>query len=1024
MKQGLIRFSRWTTLWVVLGIIVSPLTPALSHDPDHTTSVAQQDGGGKGGSQGSPETPKWATDQWAVELQPGVSPDQFAKANGYEFLGQIANLPNMYLFRVPQTDTRLDRAGQTFTSLTRSSSVVWFEQQIARQQSKRPIPGDPGLANQWHLINSGQGGGTPGEDANLAGAWNLGYDGTGVILGMVDDGMDITHPDLAPNYNANASYDYNFNDHDPSHTLAGDAHGTSTAGVAGGNDDGSAGSCGVGAAFNAQLAGLRLISAATTDAQEANAMADALATTPGVVQISSNSWGPSDSGNVLEGPGPLTIAAFQNQTTNGRGGRGTIFVWAGGNGGNGDDSGADGYANSRYTISVAATTNTGIRSSYSESGSDHIVNAPSNGGTLGIYTTDRQGSAGYNAGNCTPSFGGTSSAAPLVAGIVALMLQANPNLTWRDVQHILINTAERNDPSNSSWLINGANRYYSHYYGFGRVDAAAAVVASANWTNMPPAISQTSGTINVNAAIPDNNLTGVSSTFTVTNSNIARLEHVEVLFNATHTYRGDLQVILTSPRGTVSQLIGSRGADSGDNFVNWTFMSVHFWDEDPNGTWTFTVRDTAAVDTGTFGSWQLTLYGTQDTDTLAVFNPATSQANLVETLQDSPATTTYNAYTTGAPAAALNGRWVMGDWNADGIKTPGVYATNGVFYTTNTLGPSATWTGTWFGLFNRPPVAGRFNAAIPNDCIGVVDNANFPPYGTAYALYFTCNLAGGAPALSFQWLSVLLPDSQGHTGAPQFVAGDYNADGVDSIAIRRTAYVAFTNVPPTTLESAFNLAQYFGTPSANDYGAFVAGDWNRDNVDSFGLYYQNGYFYRRNDLNWNSGIYQLQRISNLIGASGIQVTSWRNGSATGFSAGETLSVTPDSTPAPAITLVHHLIESDDALVARTGKWASQVTNTASGGGYLYSSGSLKDVLTLEFEGNSLEVYYLQGPSLGSFTIVVDDVAVRTVISTSSTTVFNARSVVNYLTPGPHTLKIVPAGGVVAIDAFDVTIQNQ
>ena len=111
-------------------------------------------------------------------------------------------------------------------------------------------------------------------------------------------------------------------------------------------------------------------------------------------------------------------------------------------------------------------------------------------------------------------------------------------------------------------------------------------------------------------------------------------------------------------------------------------------------------------------------------------------------------------------------------------------------------------------------------------------------------------------------------------------------------------------------------------------------------------------------------------------------------------------------------------------MTRTGNWGYQAAQSASSGGYLYSSGSLDDALTLEFEGTSLEVIYLQGPSLGTFTIVVDDVAVRTVIATSSEPVFDVRSVVNYLDPGSHTLQIIPAGGVIAIDAFDATINAE
>jgi subtilisin-like proprotein convertase family protein len=642
MKAG-----RWLALLLIFALVFSPTFSAYSNDNSQLSSKPQQDGG-RGTPQSQPV--KQITDQWAVELTSSTNPDVFAQANGYVNLGQIANLPNVYLFRVPTTDTKVQAAQATTTTLSSSASVVWFEQQVSKQQEKRPVPTDPGLASQWHLINTGQGGGTAGQDANLTGAWNAGYDGTGVLIGVVDDGLDTTHPDIAPNYNANASYDYNFGDNDPNHTFAGDGHGTAAAGVAMANDDAGAGSCGVGAAYNAQVAGLRLISAGTTDAQEANAMADALATTPGVVQISSNSWGPSDNGQVLEAPGPLTLAAFQAQTTSGRGGRGTIFVWAGGNGGDDDNAGADGYASSRYTISVAATTNTGVRSWYSEPGSAHIVNAPSNGGSLGIQTTDRQGAAGYTGTNCTPSFGGTSSAAPLVSGVVALMLDANPNLTWRDVQHILVNTAERNDPANASWLTNAAGHDYSLFYGFGRVDAAAAAAAAATWVNVPAVATFDSGTQTANVAIPDNNATGVTRTFTVTTANINRLEHVELVFNATHPYRGDIVVTLTSPSGTVSQLMGARN-DPGDNYVNWRFMSVHFWDEDPNGLWTIRVSDVAAPDAGTFGSWRLQLYGTQQTsgDTLATFNTSTNAANLMTSIQDLPPLPSYTVFANRAP---------------------------------------------------------------------------------------------------------------------------------------------------------------------------------------------------------------------------------------------------------------------------------------------------------------------------------------------------------------------------------------
>lgn len=260
---------------------------------------------------------------------------------------------------------------------------------------------------------------------------------------------------------------------------------------------------------------------------------------------------------------------------------------------------------------------------------------------------------------------------------------------------------------------------------------------------------------------------------------------------------------------------------------------------------------------------------------LALFRSDLNVTSQLNTLQDAPPFSAYNTFTLNPPPVGDNGKWVMGDWNGDGLKTPGMYATNGVFYITNQSGGTgSTWIGTWFGLYGRPPVVGRFSN-LPNDCLGVMDSAYLPPYGTAFALYFTCNMNGGAPPLSFQWISVVLPDPL-FSGIHQFAAGDFDGDGLDSIAVRRGAYIAFTNVAPSMGHAAYNLAQYWGVPpdTAGDEGVFVVGDWNLNGLDSFGVFYQNGYFYRRDDLQWNTGIYTLQRIGHPIGAP-VTATSWQ-----------------------------------------------------------------------------------------------------------------------------------------------------
>jgi hypothetical protein len=135
-------------------------------------------------------------------------------------------------------------------------------------------------------------------------------------------------------------------------------------------------------------------------------------------------------------------------------------------------------------------------------------------------------------------------------------------------------------------------------------------------------------------------------------------------------------------------------------------------------------------------------------------------------------------------------------------------------------------------------------------------------------------MVGGNPTKSLQWVSVVLPDAAWYSGAHQFAAGDFDNDGLDSIAVRRGVAVAWTNIPPTTLLSEFALAQYFGAPVTSDEGYFVVGNWDDFGVDTFGVVYQNGQFYWRNDLSWNSGSYSWQAVGTPIGGP-FTASVWR-----------------------------------------------------------------------------------------------------------------------------------------------------
>lgn len=250
-------------------------------------------------------------------------------------------------------------------------------------------------------------------------------------------------------------------------------------------------------------------------------------------------------------------------------------------------------------------------------------------------------------------------------------------------------------------------------------------------------------------------------------------------------------------------------------------------------------------------------------DNLMLSNSATHAVQQFRSLQNPPIIEDSIQFSTGFPFG-LGGQYVMADWDGNGTDTVGVYR-NGSFFFTNDTGQSTTWGGIWFGLGGQP-VVGRFDASVDHDCLGVTDSGTWTNGDLYFAFYFTCNLTSGpTPPLTFQWLSIVLPNSGGFTGTHQFAAGDFDSDGVDSIAIRRGNFIAWTNVPPTTMLSQFSLAQYIGAPGTGDEGQFVVGDWDLNHLDSFGLVYQNGWFYRRDDLLWNSGIYVSRTLTSGVG---------------------------------------------------------------------------------------------------------------------------------------------------------------
>jgi subtilisin-like proprotein convertase family protein len=501
--------------------------------------------------------------------------------------------------------------------LRRLPEVAGAEIQLASWQIPRTMPTDPLVAQQWHLKFQNQAGAEANSDIHVDNAWLYGstdgVKGSGIRVGVVDDGLETAHPDLVANVDIAYGKDWNGGDLDPNPEND-DNHGTACAGNVAAAANNSLGGCG--SAPEATLIGMRLIAAATTDSQEAEAMSY-LSTGTDLIHIKTNSWGPSDTGTEVTGPGPLTRAALASSANEGRNGFGTIFLWAGGNGHeNGDNSNYDGYANDPHVIAIGASDSLAHQAYYSEPGANLICVAPSGGdtGTLGITTTDRTGKSGYNpspdsTGDYYASFSGTSSATPTAAGVVALMLEKKPTLGWRDVKEILIRSARKISITDGDWSDNSAGFHFNHKFGAGLIDATAAVQLAADWINLPPATSTSVSLTDPPASIPDDTPAGVTRTFTVTTP--LRVEHLTLSIDITHPYRGDLEITLTSPSGMTSKLAESH-SDSGNDF-HWTFSSVRHWGELSPGTWTLKIADVVARDTGSLTSATLTLSGTATT---------------------------------------------------------------------------------------------------------------------------------------------------------------------------------------------------------------------------------------------------------------------------------------------------------------------------------------------------------------------------------------------------------------------------
>ncbi|KYG69742.1 serine protease [Bdellovibrio bacteriovorus] len=523
---------------------------------------------------------------------------------------------------------------------------------------------DPLLELAWHINNTAQKvfsskSGEPGNDLNLLQTWQSGYSGKGIKILVSDDGVEDTHEDLKKNFLSGVSLDftgaYPWVSATASPKHAEDNHGTSVAGLIAATASNGVGTKGV--AYQASIASANYI-AYGQDQDDDKTIAQAA----GDFDIYNMSWGFDQ--NILHVPLSSFLAQMKFKVMNGRSGRGSVYVKAAGNSffilcrGSEEEycvgnSGFDSDNSTPYTLIVAALNAQGYAASYSSPGSNIWIS--SFGGEFGddspaMITTDRMGCSkgfsvsninskvaferganGNSACNYTATFNGTSSAAPILAGVVALLMEANPNLSWRDIKYILAKTAVPVNYVTSGvishplevtptgyaweqpWIVNGAGFKFHNWYGFGKVDVDAAVKMAKQYVSQLGTYTETdwahtSGSIS--ASIPDNNAAGTSSLIVV--NDVIKIESVQIKVSVTHPDVSELALELISPSGKKSILVNMRNSLSGlANFTESSavFLTNAFYQESSQGAWTLKVVDGKSGNTGTLTQWKINFTG-------------------------------------------------------------------------------------------------------------------------------------------------------------------------------------------------------------------------------------------------------------------------------------------------------------------------------------------------------------------------------------------------------------------------------
>jgi subtilisin family serine protease len=555
----------------------------------------------------------------------------------------IDGLPNTFVFLVGEQAT--ENPLKIANKLQGLKEVLVAEPNILVRQELYYKPRDPLYSQQWYLNHNGGNDLAINSHISVEKAWDITRGVRSIIIAVVDDSFDLDHPDFQGSGKIVAPRDFKENDFLPLPGEKETSHGTACAGIATSEENGT-GIAGV-------APGCALMPIRTTGFLDDNSIEEifdwAIAKGASVISCS---WGASA---VYF---PLSLrqrAAITRAATKGRNGKGCVIVFAAGNANRpingsvvernwqknvlqGDTAWLSGFTVHPDVIAVAASTSLNKKAAYSNWGENISICAPSNNAPpgmwfqetgfvytqpaiatslsgLGIFTTDQLGAAGYDSGNFTSNFGGTSSATPVVVGVAALVLSVNPDLTAQQVKRILQENADKivdSEVDPQLGLRGGTydDNGHSQWFGYGKVNAARAVQAAQQSRGSGAVATKQVGAGNYSKiGIPDNDRQGIKSAIAISES--SPIKDIQVTVNISHDFLGDLEIYLIAPNNQhvllQNRTLGRRSTLDTTYTMRSCPVLKQLLSLSAKGRWQLWIIDLALQDIGKLNSWELTL---------------------------------------------------------------------------------------------------------------------------------------------------------------------------------------------------------------------------------------------------------------------------------------------------------------------------------------------------------------------------------------------------------------------------------